>query len=245
MSEALDSHVDGAADEDAALVCYRQGEEARRTQRKEDAVASYAQALLHDARHKPSLLSLARTLAEMDRPSEAQHVLEQAERYYPGDVEVTALLLATGSDVVGAGQDPGLDRPTPVAAERAPDFAGASSGGRAPLPTGAMQSLIVPAPPAKPAKTDSYKRAMLLGGIAFPMVVATYVVVGLAVHFAPGLAAAAGAALLLAALGSLFFPANRSMAFKGMLHGMLWGVAVVLFAGLVSVIIAVGTAVSG
>jgi hypothetical protein len=68
--------------------------------------------------------------------------------------------------------------------------------------------------------------------------------VGLATHFAPGLGAAAVAALLLATLGSLFFSVNRRLVFKGVLHGMLLGVGLVLLAGLASIIIAVGRALA-
>jgi tetratricopeptide (TPR) repeat protein len=204
------------------MACYTQGEAARVSGRPDEAVAWYAQALLLDAGHRPSLLSLAAALTALGREEEAQRALQRADQRLPED------------PATGFPRNPAIDGGAAGLVPRRPQAAA----------PGATQELIVPAPPAEPQRSDLYKRAMLLGGITFPAVLATYVMVGLATHFAPGLGAAALAALLLAAFGSLFFPANRKVAFKGILHGMLWGVGLVLLAGFASIIIAVGRALA-
>jgi len=226
----------------------------------DEAIAAYADALLEDPRHRPSVFGLGAVLCEAGRWDEAARVYRHSLRLFSDDAETTrrlATMLGTLAEVTGTPADQatapmrgvGNDGRSAVGSDRGGgDQEGAEIEARAASPRrpaprrsaihGLSRRRVIRS--TEPPRSDDVTvrpRARVVGLLSFPLVLSTYAVVGLATHFTVGLLAASLVALVLAALASLALTRYRWSAFKGILHGMVWGVNLVVIAGLVSMMI--------
>jgi tetratricopeptide (TPR) repeat protein len=226
----------------------------------DEAIVAYADALLEDPRHRPSVFGLGAVLCEAGRWDEAARVYRHSLRLFADDAETTrrlAAMLGTLAEVTGTPPEPATAPMSGVGnAGRSAmgsdhgggDLKGAEIDVRAGSPQHRVPRRSAIHGPSRrrvirstePPRSDDVTvrpRARVVGLLSFPLVLSTYAVVGLATHFTVGLLAASLVALLLAALASLALTRYRWSAFKGILHGMVWGVNLVVIAGLVSMMI--------
>lgn len=187
----------------------------------DEAVQYFAAALLLNADHLPSLLALGAALSEQRRWDDARRVYERTVRRFP-DVTVADVRLRNVLEH--------LARSESLIAEEGRQARSKSSEPRQ-LIRVSQSSRDVP-------RATLLWQARITGALSFLFVLATYVLVGLAVYWTVGLAAAAAIAVLITVTASHFFPGARWFAFRGILQGMLVGLTVLLLLGLVSVLIA-------
>jgi hypothetical protein len=237
----------------------REGERRTAAGEPEHALTEFASALLADPTNREAYYALAACLEQQGRWKDAERIYRRCAKVLPEERAATERMIRAvrSSARASAGGSPrrGLsEERQPVAPDQTSpaDAAKAAStrssefvAPRAPR-TGPARSLTRLRPPrvlagpstAEPSESVVRPRARIVGLLSFPIVLATYVVVGLAVHVLVGLAAAVAVGLALAAVSSLLLSRLRWPGFVGVLHGMVWGVYLTIGAGILSIAIA-------
>jgi tetratricopeptide (TPR) repeat protein len=199
---------------------FRRGVALRSSARIPEAIDAFADALLLDASHLPSLLAIGEALAAAGRMADAERAYRRACALYPGEPAAVAGYHAVRQGAEGSrGAAPRFGRP-------------------APGPT--RPPLVVPPRHARSTNRRSWLLP-LLGFAVFGAGVAAYIGVGLATHFVVGLAAAFALIGVLSGVTLFFSPARRA-ALRALGRGMGYGLALLVVAALLSIAIALATA---
>jgi tetratricopeptide (TPR) repeat protein len=209
---------------------FRAGEALRGDQDHLAAIDAYTEALLLDPGHRDSLFALGATLSHLGRWGDARRVYEQALRVQPADhaawTELCACYARLGMTEEEIQQRGARLRKRVLAHKVTP-----------------RQSFVAPGATLRFDETAFRQGPRILGFVSFALVVYAYITVGLLTHFTIGLAAAAAAALTMAAIISQIYRRHRMLAFRAVLHGMLYGLGVTLLVGLGSIVIAIVIAI--
>jgi|GEM_PF-5518589 len=228
----------------------REGERHWAAGNPEAALGAFASALLANPSHREAFYALGRCLEELGRPGDAERIYRRCASTLPDErPRIDRLIRALhaparleprrptpGENRLVAGDAeghpvPSIEEPDPDASAASPAKAPASNS---PPPVRARGPRVLARRSAsEPSESEVKPRARVFGVLSFPLVLATYVVVGLAVHAAVGLLAAIALGVGIAAIGSLLLSRLRWQAFVGALYGMIWGVFLTIGAGII------------
>jgi len=228
----------------------REGARHRAAGNLEAALGELASALLANPAHREAFYALGQCLEELGRWRDAERIYRRCARTLPEErPEVERLIRALGSRAgpkprrQHSGEDgwvrrdaevhpaPSIEKPDPGQSSAPPARISASNSPPPVRPRGPR--VLTRRSASEPSESEVKPRARVFGVLAFPLVLATYVVVGLAIHVLVGFLAAIALAVGIAAIGSLLLSRLRWPAFVGALHGMVWGVFLTIGAGII------------
>lgn len=216
-----------------ADAAFRDGETLRGRRRPREAVQRYADALLADPGHRPSLLALGATLGELRRWPDAVRAYRRAALLFPHDTAALAGLREARAQLAEAGRS--------RAAELAPDEARplrAGLGAR----SAARPGLVMPSSTGEAERETSRARlnglTRALGAAGFLAGGATFLGLGLRrIDMFTAYGAALVLAAVIAAVASAFFPRHWRLALKSTLVGATLGSLAILGVAVVATVV--------